>query len=112
MGTSRWLRHEGPPVRQDGRALVCARVAAAPSLCRLRGDPQAKGQDSPRSGHAVDPDLVRGEYDVLSPRTRAAVDLSYTVLTVRGSTYEPPRAASSGPGSGWWSGSARGRAPG
>jgi hypothetical protein len=39
----------------------------------------------------LDPGNPNGEYVVLSPRTRDAVDLSYKVLTVWGSTYELPR---------------------
>ena len=45
-----------------------------------------------------DPRNPNGEYVVLSPRTRDAVDLSYKVLTVWGSTYELPRGSIVRPG--------------
>jgi endonuclease YncB( thermonuclease family) len=45
-----------------------------------------------------DPSNPNGEYVVLSPRTGAAVDLSYRVLTVWGSTYELPRGSVVRPG--------------
>ena len=46
----------------------------------------------------LDPGNPNGEYVVLSPRTRDAVDLSYKVLTVWGSTYELPRGSVVRPG--------------